>query len=415
MNRGYDYRKYAVLYVDDEPQALKYFEKAFSKDFRILTAPSAADAWDLIEQQGDQIGVLITDQRMPAETGVSLLERVRTLRPNVVRILTTAYTDLNSAIDAVNAGGAFRYVTKPWELAELKGILLRAMEFFLVKQDRDRLLNEKISVLQRLVVMDRVRGLAALAASLGCQIQNSTGALKAYVRQAPLEESQVFAGDDVSQLDLWSLARTEGENLVRAVREVLKCTSHWERYFETNVDVGAVVRHVIDQMETKKAEEGVSFRIETAPGLRVRADVNMLERLIRVLTDRIGDMDGDDRVITVRATPCEVRPGTSGVKLHVTSDGPNWRNGQVASLYSAVIPKHTWLMGIDMDVLSAFFIAHHHGGTLTIHGTAPLGPGFEVLLACDPDASEDSHIDADWFDEIFSCLEEQYGVAVPVA
>jgi two-component system probable response regulator PhcQ len=413
MNRGYDYRKYSILYVDDEPQALKYFEKAFSRDFRIRTAPSAAEAWKIIQSDGDDIGVLITDQRMPAQSGVDLLERVRTHRPSVVRILTTAYSDLNSAIEAVNAGGAFRYVTKPWELAELKGVLLRAMEFFLVKQERDRLLSEKLSVLQRLLVMDRVRGLAALAASLSCRLQNSMGALKAYVRHAPFHESQAGNHDDAMQMDLWTLARTEGENLVTAVREVLRTTAKWDHFFDGEIDIRELVFRLVQQIEPIKAEDGVSFRVElSADVLPIRADVGMLERLLRTLIDRISDMDGEDRIINIRGSAVEVQPGINGVRLQITADGPEWRNGQVASLYSAVIPKRNWLMGIDMDVLSAFFVAHHHGGTMTIHRSEPLGPGFEVTLACNPEGTEETLIDADWFDQIFASLEEQPEVKV---
>jgi hypothetical protein len=83
-------------------------------------------------------------------------------------------------------------------------------------------------------------------------------------------------------------------------------------------------------------------------------------------------------------------------------------NGQVASLYSAIIAKPVWPMGIDMDTLASFFIAHHHGGDVTIHPKPPLGPGFEVTLAADPEAAEaleSTQLDAEWFDSVFSRLE----------
>src|SRR6266550_2311348 len=110
MASAYDYRKYAVLYVDDEVQSLKYFEKAYSKEFRVLTAASVDDALELLRLDGDNIGVIITDQRM-------------------LRMLTTAYSDIDSAIEAVNSGAIYKYVVKPWVVRELRGTLLRAMEF----------------------------------------------------------------------------------------------------------------------------------------------------------------------------------------------------------------------------------------------------------------------------------------------
>ena len=75
MESVYDYRKYAILYVDDEEKSLKYFSRAFEEQFRILTATNAQEGLKLIEQHGAEIGVLMTDQRMPGEKGVWLLEK----------------------------------------------------------------------------------------------------------------------------------------------------------------------------------------------------------------------------------------------------------------------------------------------------------------------------------------------------
>ena len=67
----------AVLYVDDEEQALKYFPKILAKGFDVLTANSAAAGIAVLEAQGDRVGVLVSDQRMPGRTGVELLTEVR--------------------------------------------------------------------------------------------------------------------------------------------------------------------------------------------------------------------------------------------------------------------------------------------------------------------------------------------------
>ena len=71
----YDYKQFAILYVDDEEKSLKYFARAFEDEFRILTAPTAQEGLKLLEQHADEIGLLMTDQRMPGEKGVWLLEK----------------------------------------------------------------------------------------------------------------------------------------------------------------------------------------------------------------------------------------------------------------------------------------------------------------------------------------------------
>ncbi len=81
MVTNHDYRRFAILYVDDETQALKYFRKALEKDFEILTAENVAEAEEVLKEHGEQIGILVCDQRMPGERGTDLLARVRKDRP----------------------------------------------------------------------------------------------------------------------------------------------------------------------------------------------------------------------------------------------------------------------------------------------------------------------------------------------
>src|SRR5205807_330736 len=115
MQNLYDYKKFTILYVDDEEKSLKYFTRAFEDQFQILTASNATDGLGLLEEHKDEIGLLMTDQRMPGEKGVWLLEKARQLRPRIIRILATAYADMDAAIAAVNTGAIYKYVTKPWD------------------------------------------------------------------------------------------------------------------------------------------------------------------------------------------------------------------------------------------------------------------------------------------------------------
>src|SRR2546430_1221668 len=163
MNGLQDYKKYAILYVDDEVNSLKAFARAYGEEFRILTAASAQEGLKLLEAHPDEIGLLMTDQRMPGEKGVWLLEKARHLRPGIVRILATAYSDMEAAIAAVNTGAIYKYVTKPWDPPQLENTLMRGLEFFIVQRERDQLLKEKMSVLHNMMIADRIVSLGLLA------------------------------------------------------------------------------------------------------------------------------------------------------------------------------------------------------------------------------------------------------------
>src|SRR5437773_10000355 len=159
MQSLYDYKQFAILYVDDEEKSLKYFARAFEDQFRIFTAVNAAEGLKLLEEHKDEIGLLMTDQRMPGEKGIWLLEKARQLRPRIIRILATAYSDMEAAIAAVNTGAIYKYVTKPWDPPQLENTLKRGLEFFMVQNERDKLLREKMSVLHNMMIADRIASL----------------------------------------------------------------------------------------------------------------------------------------------------------------------------------------------------------------------------------------------------------------
>jgi YesN/AraC family two-component response regulator len=120
--------KKTILFVDDEPQEIKYFNKAFSKDFDILSANSVDQAIEIIKENHEKIGVVITDQRMPGKTGLDLLDYVYSHHADIVRILTTAYCDTKNAIDAINNAQVFRYIAKPWDIESLHQSLDQALK-----------------------------------------------------------------------------------------------------------------------------------------------------------------------------------------------------------------------------------------------------------------------------------------------
>src|ERR1041385_5021741 len=132
----------------------------------------------------------MTDQRMPGEKGTWLLEKSRTLQPRTIRILATAFADMQAAIDAVNTGAIYKYVTKPWDPEQLEQTLKHAMEFFMVQQERDQLLREKMSVLHNMMIADRIVSLGLLAAGLSHHIRNSLVAVKTFLDLAPAKMAE---------------------------------------------------------------------------------------------------------------------------------------------------------------------------------------------------------------------------------
>ena len=125
-----------ILFVDDEENVLRSLKRLFmSEDYTVLTALSGPDGLAVLKEV--EVPVIVSDQRMPVMTGAEFLEKSRELSPDSVRIILTGYADVEAAIGAINRGGAYRYVSKPWNDNELLLVIKDAFDKYrLVKENK---------------------------------------------------------------------------------------------------------------------------------------------------------------------------------------------------------------------------------------------------------------------------------------
>lgn len=112
-------RRRTLLLVDDEANILAALKRLFRRDgYEILTAGSGQEGLDLLAQR--DVDVIISDQRMPAMTGVEFLRRAKDMYPETMRIVLSGYTELQSITDAINEGAIYKFLTKPWDDTQLR-------------------------------------------------------------------------------------------------------------------------------------------------------------------------------------------------------------------------------------------------------------------------------------------------------
>jgi two-component system sensor histidine kinase/response regulator len=121
--------KLKILYLDDEPDNLMGFKASLRFNYQVFTATNVPLALDYLETHPD-IRIVFCDQRMPGKTGVDFFEEIRISHPMPIRILLTAYSDVESIIDAINKGNIFRFVKKPWTEADIVGAIEEANKFY---------------------------------------------------------------------------------------------------------------------------------------------------------------------------------------------------------------------------------------------------------------------------------------------
>ncbi|HEY8331153.1 MAG TPA: response regulator [Pseudomonas sp.] len=113
-----------ILFVDDEERILRSLAMQFRRQYDVLTESDPRRALERLKSESVQI--IVSDQRMPQMSGAEFLAQASEIAPHTLRILLTGYSDLDAAVDALNSGGIFRYLTKPWDQQEMTNTLRQA-------------------------------------------------------------------------------------------------------------------------------------------------------------------------------------------------------------------------------------------------------------------------------------------------
>jgi two-component system, probable response regulator PhcQ len=387
-----------VIFVDDEPQARKYFPRLLDGYTRVLVAGSACEAKDIADAEGDRVGLLITDQRMPGESGSQLLAWMRVHHPLAVRILTTAYSDIDDAIAAVNDGEIFRYILKPWSERELPAIVNAALQHHVIQRERHLLLRERMSTLQHLVMLDRARTLAVLAAGLSNRLRNPLLALKTFLEQAPPAHGGTAVTAETSWEDLRHMAHAESEHALGIIERIMERATAHNQAFQCHVTLDAILAPALAW-----AAHGMPGRLELdlpeqMPDLV--ADQAALSALFVALLRLLGQSNPSGGVLRITAQTSEVW-GRPGISIRIAGDAVDWDRCGLARLFGGISGRGTGSEP-DLDLVAGYFIVFHHGGSLLLHADRPLGPAMEIALPLDPDSVVALPLQRDWLESIFA-------------
>ena len=381
MSDAPDFKKFAILYVDDEELSRKYFTRAFGDLFRIFTAGSAREGLKIVEEHGAELAILMTDQRMPGEKGVWLLEQTRELRPGILRILVTAFTDMDAAIAAINSGAIYKYISKPWDKMHLELELKQAMEFFLLQQEREELLKERSALLRERMMANRIGSLGLVAAGLSQHIRNSLVAVKTFL---DLLEEQKSAGS-LRDPDLLRSVRADIENIVNLLTDLrIGSANHVDAAFVSEIRLRPALDEILTGLQPAFAARRIAVENqipENLPALPV--DLPKFKKLFELLfKDELANLPAGSR-ITLAAAESAVH-GKPGLALTLADNGP-------------ALPQDTLNLVLDpfaaqgkpseygINLMICLFIVHHHGGTIEVSGAPGGGNIFTIRVPLQPE------------------------------
>jgi two-component system probable response regulator PhcQ len=387
MDNQYDYKKFGVLYVDDEEKSLTNFARAFGGEFKIFTAVNAQEGFKLLEQHADEIGVLMTDQRMPGEKGVWLLERARQFRPRILRMLVTAFADMDAAIAAVNSGAIYKYITKPWDPPQLELTLKQALEFFMVQCERDQLLNEKMSVLRNMMIADRVVSLGLLAAGLSHHIRNSMVAVKTFLELAPLKMAEEKNNSSsLRDPDFWRDYHQNVQGQIGKISELLadlRTASENKNAnpFSDEIQLKPALESRLDALRELFVARKIIVENEIGDALPLmRVDKPKFDRLFDLLLK-------DELAMLPAGSKITLAAETQGrdMLIRLTDNGPALPPEALRVILDPFTISTGGPSEYGINLMACFFIAHHHGGKIEAQSLPGGGNLFIVRLPLEPE------------------------------
>jgi len=372
----------AVLYVDDEPINLRVFEANFRGKFRVLTCQSATEALAILGARAQEIGILISDQRMPNITGVELLERAREIAPDVQRMVITAFSDMQAVMDAVNRGQVTRYFVKPWMKEELESALESALRIY-VLQAKLREIESRVLQAERLATLGQVSAgiahelmnpvsyMAQNIAAVRDDLKVLADYLRARLREHPNSDVARIVAELPESLD----DIEAGSQHIRQIALGIRAQARGEDQAETS-DL-AEVAEFASRMARAEIRQRAKLVVNGKPVWVRGGPVKLCQVLLNLIVNGAQAMDG-----TGRRGQVEIGWHEKGeqVWLTITDNGrgipPEFLEKVFKPFFTTKAPGEGTGLGLSIsrDLVEGM------GGSIHLRSTPGVGTKVEVLL-----------------------------------
>lgn len=370
-----------ILLVDDEPMALKYFSKSFGQRFRVYSANSAHEALDLLEKHRDDIGVIVTDQRMPESTGVELLKIVRDRFPRTVRILTTAYSEMDTLVEAINIGAVYSFVSKPWQTNELERTLTEALAHHQSELRDAAILEQTIDELRLKILEDRAADMGQIAAKIGHYVHNALCPLTILIDML-LERGQ---NTPACSIEFLQGIRAHIDEVARTLKDLERISTPARPSEYEPLHLDEILDKALAETAVIREQRRLHIEKHTMNDLpSIRGVATQIKKLFRfMIAEEAVSLPAGSRV-DLRLTPHQADGDLLGVNIAFEDSVPVAHDVAPASLLHPFNLRGTNPRDFGIFLVSCYFIARHHGGSLNVRSRDEGGLSFSFFLPCDP-------------------------------
>lgn len=359
-----DYKNYKILLVDDELNNLENLIFAFELEYNLITASSAAEALYVLNKE--DIALVITDQRMPEVSGTELLSMIKKSHPKVVRILITAYSDIDTAIEAINQGDVYRYICKDLAMNDIETIIKQGIEYYQMKEDLEY-------ATQCLVRSEKLITIAEMSAGIGHEITNTICGIN--LSMDCIVQQMQMKGFSDPELDAL-LIKTK-EYVERSIDIIGRLNDFAKPGHVEKVDISKIVdasiemmkdgfKHLLTKIEIiKEMDEGIP-KIEGNY-------VHFEEIFLNLIRNACQAMKGMSGKIIIKG-----RSDNNWVYIAVQDTGPGIPEENLKKVFGAFYTTKKEGMGMGLYIIDN--IVRTFGGRLELESKPGEGSVFTVVL-----------------------------------
>jgi signal transduction histidine kinase len=391
-----------LLVVDDQEAVIASVEELFRGRYQVCGARNVEEALTILRQGG--IAVVMADQRMPGVSGSELLAEIASLDPEVTRILMTAYADIDAAMQAINQGKIYYYVSKPWEPNELEAIIDKAVEYHALLRERRRLIAELQRANNELEAKVQARTQELQEKNIALEAMNTLKneflGMAAHDLRSPIGNIQ-----NLAELVLEHDAEMRREERVEVVTLICNLSQGMMTLLNDLLDITTIESGKIDLQPTPVAMRPYLREIEHYHRLlaerkkihlvtEVADNIPMVvfdkERIQQVLNNLLSNAIKFSPMHTV--VRLRVHPTPAGIEFSVIDQGQGIRSEEQSKLFGAFQRTSTkptageHSTGLGLSICKK--IVELHGGSIGVESEVGRGSRFFFVLPLTEPARE---------------------------
>jgi signal transduction histidine kinase len=390
-----------ILFIDDESGVLDALEWTFADEpYECMTCKTAGEALKLMEET--DFAVVVSDQRMPEMDGTEFLEKIRHQWPSTIRILMTAYQEMNIVLDAVNKGNVYNLIFKPWDEIELKRIIKTAVDDHRLKNAIDsakpltsgteQLTSFNYSLelknhylMERLQQAQKMEALGNLASGIAHDFNNIIHVIDGCLNLVMVDTS--LAPGVASKL----VHALKASNRAKGLTSQILSFSRAGESSKEPVKLGPLVREVLEFIQAALPANIELNRVIDINAEKIQLNPTKVYQILMNLCSNAADaIDGNKGIIQITV----IRTGIHQVEqveqmkllpgeyfcLTVTDNGPGIDESNIERIFDPYYTTKQKNGGTGLGLALINQIVQDHGGRISAQSQIGKGTKFHVYL-----------------------------------